>query len=90
MHRAYYSHSHHHKENDMLVNSPSEPLMTPMQVAEYVARTFSVSKRQVYDRWTHSEDFPKPTLLPSAGKNPRKRYAKFEIDQWIEDQQKKV
>ena len=70
--------------------SPIEPMMTPMQVAEYVAKTFSVSARQVYDRWTHSEGFPKATLLPSIGKRPRKRYVKSEIDQWIEEQQRNL
>jgi len=68
--------------------SPVEPMMTPMQVSEYVAKTFSVSPRHVYDRWTHSKGFPKPALLPTVGEHPRKRYVKSEIDRWIEEQKK--
>lgn len=68
----------------------NEPMMTPMQAAEYIADKFSVSKRHVYDRWEHLDGFPKPTLLPSVGKRPRKRYVKSEIDRWIEEQQKKL
>lgn len=66
--------------------SPSEPLLTQHQAAEYIAKTLVVSERHVYDRWVHFPDFPKPRLLPSVGKTARKRFVKSEIEQWIESQ----
>ncbi len=67
----------------------SESMMTQGQVAKYIAQKLAVSERQVYDRWVHLPNFPKPVLLPTMGGGiPRKRYVQSEIIEWAESQRR--
>ncbi len=66
----------------------TDSFLTQHQVAEYIAKKLAVSERQVYDRWVHFPSFPKPILLPTIGKTPRKRYNQAEIIEWTENQRR--
>lgn len=72
-----------------MINQNNEPTMTQRQVAQYIAKILVVSERQVYDRWVHMPDFPKPVALPSfSGGTPRKRYLTDTIMEWTQRQLK--
>jgi predicted DNA-binding transcriptional regulator AlpA len=65
----------------------TDPLLKQRQVAQYIARKLAVSERQVYDRWVHLPNFPKPIVLPTVnGGIPRKRWDKQSIIEWTENQ----